>query len=130
MWLGCCREYACVTNRALHTAKFYQATAYSLEMKKRSRELRQWEGSNNIGRPHQSLGCLTLEQFLLRAGSQRKECKVSPIYSTSTHSCPGALYAATLLHERKPPEAEFLWLMFARSKIIARARKCARTSIC
>ena len=42
-------------------------------MKKLNRELRQWEKIYNTVRPHQSLGYLTPQQFLLRDSSQRKE---------------------------------------------------------
>ncbi len=56
-----------------HTEEFYQVTACSLEMKKLNRELRQWEKIYNTVRPHQSLGYLTPQQFLLRGSSQRKE---------------------------------------------------------
>ncbi len=56
-----------------HTEEFYQVTACSLEMKKLNRELRQWERIYNTVRPHQSLGYLTPQQFLLRGSSQRKE---------------------------------------------------------
>src|SRR5438874_13099520 len=56
-----------------HTEEFYQVTACSLEMKKLNRELRQWERIYNTMRPHQSLGYLTPQQFLLRGSSQRKE---------------------------------------------------------
>ncbi len=53
--------------------EFYQVTACSLEMKKLNRELRQWEQIYNTVRPHQALGYLTPQQFLLRGLSQRKE---------------------------------------------------------
>lgn len=56
-----------------HTEEFYQVTVCSLEMKKLNRELRQWEKIYNTVRPHQSLGYLTPQQFLLRASSQKKE---------------------------------------------------------
>ena len=56
-----------------HTEEFYHVTLCSLEMKKLNRELRQWEKIYNTVRPHQSLGYLTPQQFLLRASSQRKE---------------------------------------------------------
>jgi putative transposase len=56
-----------------HTEEFYQVTACSLEMKRLNRELRQWEKIYNTVRPHQSLGYLTPQQFLLRSSSQRKE---------------------------------------------------------
>ncbi|MGA8620170.1 MAG: integrase core domain-containing protein, partial [Candidatus Sulfotelmatobacter sp.] len=53
--------------------EFYQVTPGSLEMKKLNRELRQWEKIYNTVRPHQSLGYLTPQQFLLRGLFQRKE---------------------------------------------------------
>jgi putative transposase len=56
-----------------HTEEFYQVTLCSLEMKKLNRELRQWEKIYNTVRPHQSLGYLTPQQFLLRTSSQKKE---------------------------------------------------------
>lgn len=56
-----------------HTEEFYQVTPCSLEMKKLNRELRQWERIYNTVRPHQSLGYLTPQQFLLRGSFQRKE---------------------------------------------------------
>lgn len=56
-----------------HTEEFYQVTPCSLEMNKLNRELRQWEKIYNTVRPHQSLGYLTPQQFLLRGSSQRKE---------------------------------------------------------
>lgn len=56
-----------------HTEEFYQVMTCSLEMKKLNRELRQWEKIYNTVRPHQSLGYLTPQQFLLRGSSERKE---------------------------------------------------------
>jgi len=56
-----------------HSEEFYQVTPCSLEMKKLNRELRQWEKIYNTVRPHQSLGYLTPQQFLLQGSSQRKE---------------------------------------------------------
>jgi putative transposase len=56
-----------------HTEEFYQVTACSLEMPKLNRELPQWEKIYNTVRPHQALGYLTPQRFLLRASSQRKE---------------------------------------------------------
>jgi len=56
-----------------HTEEFYQVTPCLLEMKKLNRELRQWEKIYNTVRPHQSLGYLTPQHFLLRGSSQRKE---------------------------------------------------------
>jgi transposase InsO family protein len=56
-----------------HTQEFYQVTACSLEMKKLNCELRQWERTYNIVRPHQALGYLTPLQFRQQNSSQRKE---------------------------------------------------------
>ena len=56
-----------------HTEEFYQVTPCSLEMNKLNRELRQWENIYNTVRPHQALGYLTPQQFLLQTLSQRKE---------------------------------------------------------
>jgi transposase InsO family protein len=56
-----------------HTEEFYPVNLCSLEMKKLNRELRLWEKIYNTVRPHQSLGYLTPQQFLLRTSSQRKE---------------------------------------------------------
>jgi len=56
-----------------HTEEFYPVTPCSLEMKALNRELRQWEKIYNTVRPHQSLGYLTPQQFLLPTSSQRKE---------------------------------------------------------
>lgn len=56
-----------------HTEEFYQIHPCSLEMNKLNRELRLWEQTYNTVRPHQSLGYLTPQQFLLQLSSQRKE---------------------------------------------------------
>ncbi len=56
-----------------HPEEFYQVTACSLEMKKLNRELRHWEKIYNPVRPHQALGYLTPQQFLLHLSSQRKD---------------------------------------------------------
>lgn len=56
-----------------HSEEFYQLTPCSLEMKKLNRQLRHWENIYNTVRPHQSLGYLTPQQFLLQLSSQRKE---------------------------------------------------------
>ena len=56
-----------------HTEEFYQVTPFSLEMNTLNRELRQWEKIYNTVRPHQALGYLTPQQFLLHLPSQRKE---------------------------------------------------------
>ena len=61
-----------------HSEEFYQVTPCSLERRKLNRELRQSDKIYNAVRPHQSLGYLTPQQFLLPASSQRKERKVSP----------------------------------------------------
>jgi transposase InsO family protein len=56
-----------------HTEEFYQVFACSLELEALNRELRQWERIYNTVRPHQALGYLTPQQFLLRHASPRKE---------------------------------------------------------
>jgi len=56
-----------------HTEEFYQVFPCSLELAALNRELRQWEHIYNTVRPHQALGYLTPQQFLLRGAAPRKE---------------------------------------------------------
>ncbi len=56
-----------------HTEEFYQVFPCSLELETLNRELRRWEQTYNTIRPHQALGYLTPQQFLLRGASPRKE---------------------------------------------------------
>ncbi|MGH8700165.1 MAG: integrase core domain-containing protein [Burkholderiales bacterium] len=56
-----------------HTEEFYQVFPCSLELGALNRELRQWEHTYNTVRPHQALGYLTPQQFLLRHASPRKD---------------------------------------------------------
>jgi putative transposase len=56
-----------------HSEEFYQVTPCSLKMNQLNRELRHWEKIYNTVRPHQALGYLTPQQFLLQNSSQRKE---------------------------------------------------------
>lgn|SRR5262244_512427 len=56
-----------------HTEEFYQVFPCSLELEALNRELRQWEHIYNTVRPHQALGYLTPQQFLLRGAAPRKE---------------------------------------------------------
>ena len=56
-----------------HTEEFYQVFACSLELGTLNRELGQWERIYNSVRPHQALGYLTPQQFLLRHASPRKD---------------------------------------------------------
>jgi len=56
-----------------HTEEFYQVFPCSLELAALNRELRQWERIYNTVRPHQALGYLTPQQFLLRGATPRKE---------------------------------------------------------
>jgi transposase InsO family protein len=56
-----------------HTEEFYRVAASSWHLPALNRELRQWEQIYNTVRPHQALGYLTPQQFLLRWQSQRKE---------------------------------------------------------
>jgi len=50
-----------------HTEEFYEVTASSLELEALNRELRAWENVYNTVRPHQALGYLTPQEFLLRS---------------------------------------------------------------
>ena len=52
-----------------HTEEFYQITSSSWQLAELNRELRQWERIYNTVRPHQALGYLTPQQFLLRGAS-------------------------------------------------------------
>ncbi len=56
-----------------HTEEFYQVFPCSLELEALNRELRQWECIYNTVRPHQALGYLTPQQFLLRGAAPRTE---------------------------------------------------------
>ena len=56
-----------------HSEEFYQVFACSLELTTLNRELRHWERIYNTVRPHQALGYLTPQQFLLRGATPRKE---------------------------------------------------------
>jgi putative transposase len=56
-----------------HTEEFYQVFPCSLELQALNRELRHWEHIYNTVRPHQALGYLTPQQFLLRGAAPRKE---------------------------------------------------------
>ncbi len=49
-----------------HTEEFYEVSACSLELQALNRELRAWELIYNTVRPHQALGYLTPQEFLLR----------------------------------------------------------------
>jgi transposase InsO family protein len=49
-----------------HTEEFYEVTACSVELEALNRELRTWEKTYNTVRPHQALGYLTPQEFLLR----------------------------------------------------------------
>ena len=50
-----------------HTEEFYEVSACSLELEALNRELRAWEHIYNTVRPHQALGYLTPQEFLLRS---------------------------------------------------------------
>jgi len=56
-----------------HTEEFYEVTDFSLAIPTRNQELRAWEHTYNTVRPHQALGYLTLQQFLVQWRTQRKE---------------------------------------------------------
>ncbi len=49
-----------------HTEEFHEITASSLELDQLNRELRAWEKIYNTVRPHQALGYLTPQEFLLQ----------------------------------------------------------------
>jgi len=53
-----------------HTEEFYEVTACSLELEALNRELRAWETVYNTVRPHQALGYLTPQEFLLRSQAE------------------------------------------------------------
>ncbi len=55
------------------TEEFYEVTASSWHLPKLNQELRPWERIYNTVRPHQSLGYLTPQQFLLQWKPQRKQ---------------------------------------------------------
>jgi putative transposase len=54
-----------------HTEEFHEITASSLELDQLNRELRAWEKIYNTVRPHQALGYLTPQEFLLRQNSAK-----------------------------------------------------------
>lgn len=58
-----------------HTEEFYEVTPCSLQIPALNQELLVWERTYNTVRPHQALGYLTPQQFLLRAQSPRKDSK-------------------------------------------------------
>lgn len=53
-----------------HTEEFYEVAAGSLELEELNRELRAWEAVYNTVRPHQALGYLTPQEFLLRSQAE------------------------------------------------------------
>ena len=55
------------------TEEFYQVTPCSLGMKNLNRKVRQWEKIYNTVRPHQLIGYLTPQQFLLADLLSKKE---------------------------------------------------------
>lgn len=56
-----------------HTEEFYEVTPFSLSIAELNRELQAWERTYNTVRPHQALGYLTPQEFLVQSLSQRKE---------------------------------------------------------
>jgi transposase InsO family protein len=61
-----------------HTEEFYEVTESSFDLAELKTELLEWERIYNTIRPHQALGYLTPQQYLLQC-QQRKE-RVSPMY--------------------------------------------------
>jgi hypothetical protein len=70
-----------------HTEEFYEVADSDFTVVALQDPLREWERVYNTVRPHQALGYLTPQQYLLQC-QQRKE-DVSPMYQTSTPSAPG-----------------------------------------
>jgi len=58
-----------------HTEEFYEVTDFPLEMAPLNQELQAWERVYNTVRPHQALGYLTPQQFLIQRQHQREEVK-------------------------------------------------------
>jgi len=56
-----------------HNEEFYQIAATDWSLPQLNRQLRAWETIYNTVRPHQALGYLTPQQFLLKWESKRKE---------------------------------------------------------
>jgi putative transposase len=56
-----------------HTEEFYEVTPCSLPIPELNVELQAWERTYNTVRPHQALGYLTPQQFLVQSSSLRKE---------------------------------------------------------
>jgi len=53
-----------------HTEEFYEVTPCAWQIESLNRELREWERVYNTVRPHQALGYLTPQEFLLRSQRQ------------------------------------------------------------
>src|SRR5438552_358592 len=62
-----------------HTEEFYEVEDFPLEIPALNRALLSWERTYNTIRPHQSLGYLTPQEFLLKF-AQMKGAKPSPMY--------------------------------------------------
>lgn len=55
-----------------HTEEFYEVRDFSLKLDALNRELSQWESVYNTIRPHQALGYLTPQQFLLKWQAEKR----------------------------------------------------------
>jgi transposase InsO family protein len=62
-----------------HTEEFYEVEDFSLEIPALNRCLLSWERTYNTIRPHQALGYLTPQQYLLKF-RQMKGGRPSPMY--------------------------------------------------
>jgi transposase InsO family protein len=62
-----------------HTEEFYEVVDFPLEIPALNQALLAWERTYNTIRPHQALGYLTPQQFLLQS-SPRKEAQLSRMY--------------------------------------------------
>jgi putative transposase len=57
-----------------HTEEFYQVEDFPLDMADLNQSLRVWERTYNTIRPHQALGYLTPQQYLLQCQQERRMC--------------------------------------------------------
>jgi len=55
-----------------HTEEFYEVREFSLKLDALNEELKQWETIYNTIRPHQALGYLTPQEFLLKWQSEKR----------------------------------------------------------
>ena len=61
-----------------HTEEFYEVVDLPLEIPALNQALLAWEQVYNTIRPHQALGYLTPQQYLLQSQQERRMCHQSP----------------------------------------------------